>query len=298
MDYMGWSVFCVFLVVALTIDLTAHKDDQPLTRRQALFWSLLWVACGLAFNGYIWFHSGSEKALEFFTAYIVEKSLSLDNLFVFYLIFKAFEVHPKHQHRVLFWGILGAFVFRALLIAIGVELVQTLHWMSYIFGAILVYTAYSMLQHRNDDEIVSDPLPLRLLRPYLPLSDAPPDGQFFHDAKGRWHVTPLFLALLTIEISDVIFAFDSIPAVLGISQDLLIVYTSNAFAILGLRALYFLLVDFLKSSPHLHVGLSIILGFIGVKFFLQDLIHIPTWISLMVILVTLTTTYFWNRQPH
>ncbi|MCP4924217.1 MAG: TerC/Alx family metal homeostasis membrane protein [bacterium] len=296
MDYMGWSVFGIFIVVALFVDLTAHKDDKPLTRQQAMFWSLLWVACSLTFNGYIWIHSGPDKALEFFTAYIVEKSLSLDNLFVFYLIFKAFEVHPTHQHRVLFWGILGAFFFRAALIALGVELVQTLHWMSYLFGAILIYTAYSMLQHRNDEEI-ADPLPLRLLRPYLPLSENPPEGQFFHDTKGRWHITPLFLALLTIEVSDVIFAFDSIPAVLGISQDLLIVYTSNAFAILGLRALYFLLVDFLKSSPHLHVGLSIILGFIGFKFFVQDFLHIPTWVSLGVIMVTLTTTCFWNRHP-
>jgi tellurite resistance protein TerC len=275
---VGFHVFVLFM---LALDLGVfQRRAHAVSMKEAAVWSAVWVILALAFAAGIWRfwhlwrpespHQGSAKALEFLTGYLVEKALSVDNLFVFVVIFRYFAVPAHLQHRVLYWGILGALITRAALILLGATLLAAFEWMIYLFGAFLIYTGYRLFRSVEKEIDPSRNLVLRLARRFLPVVDGYESSQFWVRHGGRWHATPLPLVLLVVETTDVIFALDSIPAIFGITRDTFVVYTSNVFAILGLRALYFLLANFLGMFRYLHVGLAAVLIFVGLKMLLEN----------------------------
>jgi tellurite resistance protein TerC len=280
-----WIGFNLFVLAMLALDLGVfHRKAHAVTVREALVWSAVWIALALLFNVGVYFWRGPEPALDFLTGYLIEKSLSVDNIFVFLLIFSAFRVPSQYQHTVLFWGIVGALLMRALFIAIGVTLIQTFHWVVYVFGAFLLLTGVKMAIQKEERELdLERHLVLRLLRRFLPITERYEGGKFFVKRAGRIFATPLFIVLLVVETTDVIFAVDSIPAILAITVDPFIVYTSNVFAILGLRALYFALAGLAQRFRFLHYGLAAILAFVGVKMLLVDVYKIPIGIALSVV---------------
>jgi tellurite resistance protein TerC len=260
-----------------------HRNAHPVSIREASIWSAVWVALALLFNAGIYFFSGPEHALQFLTGYLIEKSLSVDNIFVFVLLFSAFRVPAAYQHKVLFWGVLGALVMRGILIALGVMLLENFHWVLYLFGAFLIVTGIRMAF--NKDEAVHperNPV-LKLVRRVVPVTANFEGDRFLVWRAGQVLVTPLLLVLLVVETTDLIFALDSIPAIFAISRDPFIVYTSNAFAILGLRSLYFVFANVMGKFYYLKFGLSVVLSFIGVKMVLADIYHISIGLSLAVI---------------
>lgn len=282
-----WVIFFVVVILAFIIDLFGHSKNKTNRVKEALIWSAFWIFLALAFNGWIYFSKGKDAALKFFTAYLVEKSLSVDNLFVFLVIFKAFAIPGAARHKILFWGILGAFVMRAIFIPSGILLLTTFHWILYVFGAFLVYSGIKLFKAEKEEaDPKNNPLILRLQK-WLPVDPDPEGKHFFVVKQGIYYITPSLLALIAIETTDVVFALDSIPAVLGITTDLLIVFTSNIFAILGLRSLYFVLESSLEYFHYLHYGLSIVLIFIGLKMIGSDLVHIPIELSLGIIAAVL-----------
>jgi tellurite resistance protein TerC len=279
-----WVAFNVFVLAMLAVDLgVVHRRAHEVTLKEALLWSGIWIALALLFalGVYVW--NGSQPALEFLTGYLIEKSLSVDNIFVFVLIFSYFKVPGRYQHKVLFWGILGALVMRAMFIFAGIALLQRLHWIIYVFGALLILTGIKMAMEK-DKEIHPDKNPvLKLFRRLVPVTDSYHADHFFVKQGGQYAATPLFIVLLVVETTDVIFAVDSIPAILAITMDPFIVYTSNVFAILGLRALYFALAGVMQLFHYLHYGLSAILVFVGTKMLLADVYKLPVWVALGVI---------------
>jgi tellurite resistance protein TerC len=279
-----WVAFNAFVLAMLAVDLgVLHRHAHEVKLKEALAWSGVWIALALLFalGMYYWF--GPQAALEFLTGYIIEKSLSVDNIFVFVLIFSYFRVPALYQHKVLFWGILGALVMRAIFIFAGIALLQRLHWIIYIFGALLIFTGIKMVTEK-DKEIHPDKNPvLRLFRRLVPVTENYHADHFFVKQAGHYAATPLFVVLLVVETTDVIFAVDSIPAILGITVNPFIVYTSNVFAILGLRALYFALAGVMQLFHYLHYGLSAILVFVGVKMLLADVYKLPVAVALGVI---------------
>lgn len=283
-----WVGFNLFILILLAFDLGIfHRRSHRITFREALVWSGVWIALALSFNAAIYLWRGPQVALEFLTGYLIEKSLSVDNIFVFLLIFSYFRVPEQYQHKVLFWGILGALILRALFIVTGVALLRQFHAVIYLFGALLIITGIRLALEK-DKEVHPERNPvLRLFRRLMPVSHHAPDGRFFLRQGGRLMATPLFVVLLVVETTDVIFAVDSIPAILAITQDPFIVYTSNVFAILGLRALYFVVADMLRSFHHLHHGLAVILVFVGLKMLCSDVVEIPIGLSLAVVACTL-----------
>jgi tellurite resistance protein TerC len=291
----AWAGFAAFVTAALLFDLFKHRDAHAIGFREALHWSAFWLALGFGFAGLIFLTYGGTAGAEFTSAYLLEKSLAIDNLFVFALIFTYFKVPAEYQHRVLFLGVLGALVARAIFLAAGVAVVSTFTWVLFGFGAFLLYTAIKMW--RDDGEPKVDPgksLPVRLLRKALPVSESYDGPRLLTRRTGVLTATPLLAVLVSIETADLVFAVDSVPAVLAVSDDLFIVYTSNAMAILGLRALYFCLSGLLSRFHYLGTGLALLLGFIGVKM-LMEATHsyvdgfptIPTPASLVVILLVL-----------
>jgi len=284
----AWVLFNLFVLAMLALDLGVfHRKAHEVKMKEALTWSAVWIVLALMFNAWVYYSRGPQAGLEFFTGYLIEKALSVDNVFVFLLIFTYFRVPGAYQHRVLFWGILGALVMRAIFIAAGVALIHKFHWIIYVFGAFLVITGIKMALAK-DKEIHPERNPvLRLFRRWVPVTEQYEGDRFFVLRDGRRWATPLFVTLLLIETTDVIFAVDSIPAILAITQDAYIVYTSNVFAILGLRALYFALAGFMKLFHYLHYGLSLILVFVGMKMLLADLYKIPIAWSLAFIAVIL-----------
>lgn len=263
-----WIGFVAFVVVMLTLDLFVfHKKDTVMKVKTALLWSAFWIGLAVVFNIGVYFFMGEQKALEFLTGYLIEESLSVDNLFVFIMIFGFFKIEPQYQHRILFWGIIGAIVMRAIFIFAGVALIHKFDWIMYIFGAFLVYTGIKMLfdKEENADYNPNDAYFLKLFRKIFPVTDEPNVHQFFIKKGKKWYATNFFIVLLIIEGSDLIFAVDSIPAVLSVSKDPFIVYTSNIFAILGLRSLYFALSGIMKYFYYLKYALAGILTFIGIK---------------------------------
>lgn len=267
-----------------------HRQARPVSTREALGWSIVWVVLSLSFNGlvYLWF--GSERALEFLSAYVIEKSLSVDNLFVFIVIFRYMDVRASVMHRVLFAGIVGALVLRGVFILVGIGLIETFSWTLYIFGGFLLFTGIRLLFTDEDAVDPSGNLAYRLARRVLPLTRKYHGSRFFVRQAGRWHATPLLIVLLMIETSDVVFALDSIPAVFGISRDPFIVFTSNVCAVLGLRAMFFLLQNVLDKFAYLKYGLGLVLAYIGGKMLLAEglfgfvePIHIPIGISLGIV---------------
>ena len=283
-----WAAFIAFVIAMLVLDLAVfHRTPHEIRVREAGLWSLMWIGLALLFNVGVYVARGPATALEFLTAYLIEKSLSVDNLFVFLLLFQYFAIPLKYQHGVLFWGILGALVMRAAFIAAGVTLIHQFHWITYLFGAILVLSGIRFATEK-DKEMHPERNPiLRLVQRIVPITCDYEGRRFFVRREGRWCGTPLVVALLVIETTDLIFAVDSIPAVLAISHDPFIVFTSNVFAILGLRALYFALAGVMHLFHHLHYGLAAILVFVGAKMLLVDFYAVPVGISLGVVALLL-----------
>jgi tellurite resistance protein TerC len=279
-----WVAFNIFVFGMLALDLGVfHRKAHAVSIKEATIWSCVWVALAMVFNIGIYFAWGHIKALEFFTGYVIEKSLSVDNLFVFLMIFQYFNTPAQYQHRVLFWGILGALILRAIFIVMGAALLNNFHWMIYVFGAFLIFTGIKMFL-QGDEKLEPDKNPVvRLFERYVPIIKEYDGQKFFVRRDGKTYATLLMLVLVVVETTDVIFAVDSIPAIFAITKDPFIVYTSNVFAILGLRALYFLLAGVMEMFVYLKVGLSFVLCFVGVKMMLVDVYKIPIGASLSVI---------------
>lgn len=285
-----WVAFSIGIVLLLVIDLSLFgRGDHKISTKKALLESGIWITIALLFNAWFAYSYGSELGLEFLTGYLVEKSLSVDNLFIIVLIFTSFKIPDIYQHRVLFYGVLGAIFFRALFIMIGAQLLYSFHWILYFFGAILIFTGFKLLKDSDEKIDATENWSVRLLKKFLPTTNKIQNHNFFVKESGVLKATPLFLALVVVEVTDIIFAVDSIPAVFAVTQDTFVAFASNILAILGLRALYFVLADLLGKLRYLKPGLAAILGFIGIKMLLIDLYKIPSWISLLVIFAILTT---------
>jgi tellurite resistance protein TerC len=289
-----WFAFGVLIVALLALDLLVfHRHAHAPSLRESTGWSVFWIALALVFNGFVWWWLGQDAGLRFLAGYLVEKSLSVDNLFVFLVIFRFFQVPLKYQYRVLFWGIVGAIVLRLVFILAGTELIHQFAWMKCVFGLFLVYTGAKLALHSGADVHPEKNVLLRAARRVLRVSRGDHrehEHRFFVRQDGRWHITPLLLVLLVVESTDVLFAVDSVPAIIGITEDRFLVFTSNIFAILGLRALYFLLAGVMDLFRYLHYGLSAVLVFIGLKMvieFLQLGIAVPVWVSLAVVAAVL-----------
>jgi tellurite resistance protein TerC len=283
-----WIGFNIFVVVMLILDLTVfHRAHREIKTREALLWTAGWIILALLFNLLIYFSQGKEIALQFLTGYLIEKSLSVDNLFVFLLIFSYFKVPSKYQHKVLFWGIVGAMVMRAIFIFAGVALITRFEWVLYVFAAFLVFTAIRILFQQERKIDPNKNLVIRAFRKIMPVTPIFHEDQFFIRLNEKLYATPLFLVLLLIEASDLIFAVDSIPAIIAVSTDQFIVYTSNVFAILGLRSLYFVIARMQSYFRYLNIALALILVFVGVKMFLHEIYPIPTLTALLVVAIIL-----------
>jgi len=279
-----WGAFTLFVLGLLALDLGVfHRKAHAVGPREALGWSLFWIALALLFNaGVVWWF-GAQRGLEFLTGYLIEKALSVDNIFIFLVIFSYFSVPAAYQHRVLFWGILGAIIFRVIFILAGAALLAAFHWVIYVFGGLLILTAVRIVRAR-DEEVHPERNPLlRLVRRYVPVVSTYQGARFFVRAGGRLMATPLLLVLVVVEATDIVFAIDSIPAIFAVTGDPFIVYTSNIFAILGLRALFFLLAGVLTRFQYLKIGLGLVLAFVGTKMLISDLYKIPIGLSLAVV---------------
>ncbi|MBN9342964.1 MAG: hypothetical protein BGO76_01180 [Caedibacter sp. 38-128] len=283
---LPWFGFLGLITILLIIDLSVlNREDHIISPREATIWSCVWIGLALLFNLGIFVLKGSQAGLEFFTGYLIEKSLSLDNIFVFVLIFKYFSLSPHLYHRVLFWGVLGAILMRLVLIFTGLELLERFSWIFYVFGAILIYSGFQMSKQQEHLNVVSQNKFVNLIKRFIPITEDYVGNRFLIRRQGKLVATPLFLVLISIEISDLIFAVDSIPAILAITRDPFIVYTSNIFAILGLRSLFFLIANLLPRFYYLKHALSVILIFVGCKMLLHQAYKIPILISLGIILL-------------
>jgi len=272
-------------VVLLVLDLTVlNRKERAPSMTESLLTTLVWVTLAVGFGCWLAWHEGGAKGSEFFTGYVIEYSLSVDNLFLFVLIFSNFRVAPDQQRRLLFWGVIGALVMRGAMIGAGVALLRTFEWVIYLFGAYILYTGFHMLFHQAKAEVkVERHLVVRFAQRFLPLSSGDHGGRFVVREGGRLKLTLLFLVLIVVEVTDLIFALDSIPAIFGVTRDSFIVYTSNVCAILGLRSLYFVLAGAVKSLVYLHTGLACVLIFIGAKMVCGNLIPISTELSLLIV---------------
>ncbi len=288
-----WILFNAFVLLMLALDLGVfHRKTHEISLKEALTWTFVWISLALVFNAIIFYWRGRQQALEFLTGYLVEKALSIDNIFVFIMIFTYFQIPAKYQHKVLFWGVLGALLMRVVFIFAGVALIEKFHFAIYIFGALLIYTGYKMFYHNNAKiEPEKNPL-IRFFKKFMPVTPQLHEDNFIAKLNGKRYATPLFLVLLLIESSDLIFAVDSIPAILAITQDQFIVYTSNVFAILGLRSLYFALAGIVHRFWLLSFGLAVVLVFVGIKMLLVDLYKIPIEWSLIFIATIIAGSIF------
>lgn len=279
-----WIVFNAVILFLLFLDLAvANRKRQVIPFKQALLMSAFWIGLAVAFAVLVHQWLGASKALEFATGYLLEEALSVDNLFVFILLFAYFKVPPEEEKTVLFWGIIGALIMRGTFIGAGVALVQRFHWILYAFGVFLIWTGFKLLREAGEERDPSRNVVLKFCRRFLPLTESYEQKKFFVRREGRILATPLFVVLLVVETTDILFATDSIPAILAITRDPFIVYTSNVFAILGLRSLYFALSGLMKLFHYLNYGLAVVLMFIGAKMLLPEKYHVPTWAALAVI---------------
>ena len=282
--WWAWGGFHAFIFFMLALDLGVfNRRIHAPTMREAALWSAVWILLAAGFCGLIFYGEGTQKGLEWMTGYVLEKSLSVDNLFVFVLVFQSFEVDLRHQHRVLFWGVLGALVMRAAMILAGTALLNRFEWMMYVFGGFLVYTGLKMLLVKEKEADPTHNWLVRTFRRLVPFDEKGGHERLTVVKAGRRYATPMLLVLLTIELTDLVFAVDSIPAVLAVTRDPFVVYTSNIFAILGLRSLYFLLAKMMDRFHHLKTGLAVVLAFVGVKMCIAEWVHIPVQYSLVVI---------------
>jgi tellurite resistance protein TerC len=290
-NILSWFVFGVIVLVMLALDLGVfHRREHEVKMKEALIWSGIWIVVALLFNLGIYLVKGKELAMQFLAGYVLERTLSFDNLFVFLLVFNYFKLPSIHHHKVLFWGIFGALLFRAIFIACGIGLLHYFSWMIYVFGAILVWTGAKLAMEKDSKVEPEKNIFFKGFKRFMPVTDQYDHGKFFTRINGVLFATPLMVILVVIESTDVVFAVDSIPAILAISRDPFIVYTSNVFAILGLRALYFVIAELMRLFHHLHYGLSLILVLIGVKMLLASFFHVPTSIALGAILFILAAS--------
>lgn len=291
-----WFAFGAAIVAMLAIDLFLHRDDHEVSFREAAIWSAIWIGAGLAFGVVLWAWQGGEVAATYYSAYLIEKALSVDNVFIFALIFGYFAVPPRYQHRVLFWGVIGALVLRLVFIFVGAGLLEAFFWTAYVFGAFLIVTGWKMaFRHDEPTDPERNPM-VRLLRRVMPVDPAYHGNHFVIRRDGKRVATLLLVALVAIEASDLVFAIDSVAAVLAITTNTFIVWASIALAVLGLRALYFCLAGLLKRFVHLHYGLAFLLAFAGIKLILSEtpVGKLPVWLSLSVIVATLTISIVWS----
>ncbi len=294
----AWAAVMGAVAVMLAIDLFLHRDGHEIGFREALAWSGIWIAAGLAFGGMLWWWQGSEVAGTYYAGYLIEKALSVDNVFIFALIFGYFAVPAEVQHKVLFWGVIGALAFRLVFVFVGAELLETFFWTAYLFGAFLIYTGYKMA-FRHGEQTPPDRNPLvRLVRRVVPTDPRYHGDRFFTRIGGRRVATLLFVVLIAVETTDLIFAIDSVAAILAITTSTFIVWTANAFAILGLRSLYFCLAGLLRRFVHLHYGLAFLLAFAGVKLVLSEtpVGKLPIPLTLGVIVVTIGVSIAWSLR--
>jgi tellurite resistance protein TerC len=290
-DYVSWIIFAVVVGGLLFVDLFIfHRDAHAVRMKEAGIWVAVWVSLGLAFGGWIFLTRGTTSGAEYLAGYLIEYSLSMDNVFVFAVLFTYFGVPAQYQHRLLFWGVLGAIVFRAIFILAGTALLQSFHFVIYVFGALLLFTAWRMVTAGTENmDPAANPI-LRLMRRVIRVTDDFDGQRFFTSRNGALWATPLFAALVVIETSDIMFAIDSVPAILAITTDTFIVFTSNAFAIMGLRSLYFLLAGLIERFEYLKYGLAALLAFAGLKMLLSDVIHLDVWVSLGIIVAILVVS--------
>lgn len=298
-----WIGFNAFVLVMLALDLGVfHRKSHEVKFKEAITWSAVWIVLALIFNVGIWHYFGEVKAIEFLTGYLVEKSLSVDNIFVFVLIFGAFQVPAAYQHRVLFWGVFGALIMRAIFIFAGVSLITKFHWIIYVFGAFLIFTGIKIARDEGTKINIDNSPILKFIRKYIPVTSEYFQSKFLVTIDKRLHATPLLLVLILVETTDLIFAVDSIPAILAITSDPFIVYTSNVFAILGLRSLYFALAGSLKYFTYLHYGLAAILVFVGVKMIISEFYKFDPFVSLGIIAFILAlsvgASFIWKKESN
>jgi tellurite resistance protein TerC len=296
-----WLGFAALVTVMLAVDLGIfHRKAHEVRPREALVWTGVWVALAFVFNGFVWWKFGEQAGQEFLTGYALEKALSVDNLFVIYAVFTAFAVPPQHQHRILFWGIVGAIVMRAAMVFAGSSLLQTFHWLFFVFGGFLVVTGVKMLVRKDERPHPEKSRLLRVLRRFVRVTDTLHGGKMIVRTEGALAVTPLLVALLVIEASDAVFAIDSIFAILAVTLDPFVVLTSNIFAILGLRSLYFVLAGAAQRFRYVQPGLALVLVFVGVKMAVSEFVKIPVLVSLAIIVVlvggSLIASAFRNRR--
>jgi len=296
-----WVAFGIIVFVLLVLDLKVfHRKSRVITLKESLLWTAFWVGLALLFNLGIYLWRGHESALQFLTCYLIEESLSVDNLFVFLMVFSYFAVAPAYQHKVLFWGIIGAIIMRLAFIEVGVTLLERFDWVFYIFGAFLIITAFRMAFQKDKEIDPGKNMVLRLFRRLVPVTSGYENDRFFVKRAGRYIATPLFIVVLVVETTDVVFALDSIPAALGITLDPFIVYTSNIFAILGLRSLYFALAGVMRLFHYLHYGLVVVLIFVGAKMLVADFYKMPIEIALGVVvgvlLISVIASIIWPRR--
>ena len=290
-ELLLWILFNIFILLMLALDLGVfQRKTHIISVKEALIWSAVWIILSLLFNLFIYFDMGEQKAIEYFTGYLIERSLSIDNIFVFVLLFSYFKVPPEYQHKVLFWGVIGALILRASLIGVGVVLIHQFSWIIYIFGGFLVFTGFRMAMQDDGHIDPEKNIVIRLYKKFFPVTTEYDNGNFFVTKKNKKYATPLFVVLIATEFTDLVFAFDSIPAIFAITSDPFIIYTSNIFAILGLRAMYFALAGIMDKFHYLKIGLSMILIFIGFKMLIVDIYKIPIGYSLGVIAIILTAS--------
>jgi tellurite resistance protein TerC len=287
-----WAAFIVGIVILLALDMgVLHRKAHTMKFREAVIWSIVWVTLAMAFAAGVFYTKGRIKGMEFLAGYVIELSLSVDNVFLFIVIFKYFSVPAKYQHRILFWGILSAVVLRGVMILAGTALIKQFHWITYVFGAFLLFTAWKMFQHREETPDVGHSPVLLWLRRHIRLTQTIEGQNFLTRIDGKLYATPLFLVLALVETTDVLFALDSIPAIFGITDDGFIIFTSNILAILGLRSLYFLISGVMELFHYLSTGLSFVLGFVGLKMLLKAVhVDIPIGNSLFIIAMILTVS--------
>lgn len=279
-----WVIFVLFILFVLALDLGVfHKKSHTVGFKESIIWSVVWIALAMSFAGVLYFWRGQEDTLLYLTGYVIEKSLSVDNLFVFLLIFSFFKIPGEYQHKILFYGIVGALVMRAFFIWAGIAVLEKFHWVIYLFGALLVVSGIKMLLPEKGDVNLEDKWIIKFTKKIFPTTHDFHGDKFFVKLNGKWWVTPLFITLVFVEFSDLVFAVDSIPAIIGITNDPFLVFTSNVFAILGLRSLYFALKGFADLFHYLKYGLSLILMFIGVKLLISGIYHMPVSITMAVI---------------
>jgi len=292
MNITFWIIFNAGILVLLLLDLAVfNRGGRVIPFKQALLSTFFWIALAFGFAAFIHYWLGAGKALEFVTGYLIEESLSVDNLFVFILLFQYFKVPAEQERTVLFWGIIGALVMRGIFILAGVALIRRFHWIIYLFGAFLVYTGFKLLGEGDGEQVdPSKNIVLKLARKFIPITHEYAGKKFFVRREGKSFATPLFIVLLVVETTDILFATDSIPAILAISHDPFIVYTSNVFAILGLRSIFFALSGLMKLFHYLNYGLAVVLMFIGAKMLVSAKYQLPTWVALLVIAVVLAVS--------